>query len=61
MHKITVSVNMIGNCWKSGSHWDFGENKANYERFAVYQQNYIEICHNNSKQWEKKPRKPQKA
>lgn len=44
---------MIGNFWKPGSHWDFGENK-NYESFAVYQQYYIKICHNNSKQWEKK-------
>lgn len=62
MHKITISVNMIGNFWKPGSHWDFGENK-NYESFAVYQQYYIKICHNNSKQWEKKkkPRKPRKA
>lgn len=61
MHKITVSVNMIGNFWKPGSHWDFGENK-NYESFAVYQQYYIKICHNNSKQWgKKKPRKPRKA
>lgn len=59
MHKITVSVNIIGNCWKSGSHWDFGENK-NYESFAVYQQYYIKICHNNSKQWKKK-KKAQKA
>lgn len=44
---------MIGNFWKPGSHWDFGENK-NYESFAVYQQYYNKICHNNSKQWEKK-------
>lgn len=52
MQKITVSVNMI-DCWKSGSYWDFRKNKTNYESFAVYQQNYIEICHNNSKQWKK--------
>lgn len=49
---------MIGNFWKPGSHWDFGENK-NYESFAVYQQYYIKICHNNSKQWGKKKKSPE--
>lgn len=51
---------MIGTFWKSGSHWDFGENK-NYESFAVYQQYYIKICHNNSKQWKKKAQKATKS